>query len=114
MGWRPLAEHAFQAFTAHHAVLLALLVVGAVALGRCGVRHRGSDDLAFRRGFALLIPVLTVPFQLLQLLPGDFTLGTSLPLQVCDLSWIVAVVALWTQHSRCSTTGRWCWTCRPC
>src|SRR5690606_8404472 len=33
----------------------------------------------------------------LQLLPGDFDPGTSLPLQYCDLTWMVAVVALWTR-----------------
>ena len=100
MGSWPLAEQAFQAFTAEHALLLVLLVAGAVALGRRGAlrRTRGDDDRRFRRGFALVIPIFTVPFQVLQLLPADFTWGTSLPLQVCDLSWIVAVVALWTRH----------------
>jgi hypothetical integral membrane protein (TIGR02206 family) len=101
MGSRPLVEQAFQAFTAEHAVLLVLLVVGAVGLGRLGARQRArGGDLGFRRGFALMIPVFTLPFQVLQLLPGDFTLGTSLPLQVCDLSWIVAVYALWTREPR--------------
>ena len=36
--------------------------------------------------------------QVLQLLPGDFDVGTSLPLQLCDLAWIAAIVALWTRH----------------
>lgn len=89
----------FEAFTAEHAVLLVLLAAGAVALGVLGVRQRRSGaDVRFPRAFALLIPVFTVPFQVLQLLPGDFTLGTSLPLQVCDLSWLVAVYALWTRR----------------
>lgn len=97
----PLAADGFRAFTPEHALILAVLVVGALALGLAGRRQRSrGDDGRFRRRFALLIPLFTVPFQVLQLLPGDFTLGTSLPLQVCDLSWIVAVWALWTRDGR--------------
>jgi hypothetical integral membrane protein (TIGR02206 family) len=36
--------------------------------------------------------------QVLQLLPGDYDVGTSLPLQLCDLAWVAAIVALWTRH----------------
>jgi hypothetical integral membrane protein (TIGR02206 family) len=98
---RPLAADGFEAFTAEHAGLLVLLVVGAVVLGGVGLRHRGwAGEQRFRRSFAAAIPVFTVPFQVLQLLPGDFTLGTSLPLQICDLSWMVAVWALWTLDPR--------------
>ncbi|MGY2874134.1 putative integral membrane protein (TIGR02206 family) [Marmoricola sp. URHA0025 HA25] len=101
MAARPLVADGFEAFTPEHWALLALLVAGAVALGRVGAGHRGSPtEERFRRRFALLIPVFTVPFQVLQLLPGDFTLGTSLPLQVCDLSWMVAVWGLWTRDPR--------------
>jgi hypothetical integral membrane protein (TIGR02206 family) len=96
-----LVADGFEAFTPEHALLLALLAAGAAVLGRVGTRQRRSGDpLRFRRGFAVLIPVFTVPFQVLQLLPGDFDLGTSLPLQVCDLSWMVAVYALWTRDGR--------------
>jgi len=96
-----LVADGFQAYTPEHWLLLGMLVVGAVLLGRIGVRQRGSpDELRFRHAYAVLVPVFTVPFQLLQLLPGDFTLGTSLPLQVCDLSWIVAVYALWSRNDR--------------
>jgi hypothetical integral membrane protein (TIGR02206 family) len=97
---QPLAADGFESFTPEHALLLGLLAAGAVVLGRIGVRQRGSDPLRFRRGFAVLIPVFTVPFQVLQLLPGDFDLGTSLPLQACDLSWMVAVWALWARDGR--------------
>jgi hypothetical integral membrane protein (TIGR02206 family) len=96
----PLVADGFEAFTPEHAALLALLVAGAIVLGRVGVRHSARADPRFRRGFAIVIPVFTVPFQVLQLLPGDFDLGTSLPLQICDLSWMVAVWALWTLDSR--------------
>jgi hypothetical integral membrane protein (TIGR02206 family) len=97
----PLADHGFEAFTPEHALILVLMAAGAAALAFVGLRQRvAGDPLRFRRGCAVLIPVFTVPFQVLQLLPGDFTLGTSLPLQVCDLSWMVAVWALWTRDAR--------------
>lgn len=96
-----LAEDGFQAFTPEHALILTLLLIGAVLLGCVGVRQRrAGDPVRFRRGFAVLVPVFTVPLQVLQLLPGDFTMGTSLPLQICDLSWMVAVWALWSLDRR--------------
>jgi len=96
-----LVAEEFEAFTPEHELLLGLLVAGAVVLGLVGRRQQGSPaELRFRQTFAVVIPVFTVPFQVLQLLPGDFTLGTSLPLQVCDLSWMVAVYALWTRDDR--------------
>lgn len=101
MAGETLVADRFEAFTPEHALLLALLLVGALVLGVVGSRQRGRpEEERFRRSFAVLIPVFTVPFQVLQLLPGDFDLGTSLPLQVCDLSWIVAVYALWTRDGR--------------
>ena len=64
----PLATDGFQAFTAEHAGLLALLLLGAVVLGRVALRQRADDPVRFRRRFALLIPVyrmfrsIEVPF----------------------------------------------------
>lgn len=101
MAGLPLAADGFEAFSPEHFGLLGLLVVGAIALGVVGRRQAAAGDpWRFRRTFAAVIPVFTVPFQLLQLLPGDFTLGTSIPLQICDLSWMVAVYALWTRDGR--------------
>lgn len=94
----PLATR-FQLFTIEHLALVAGFLVVCVALALLGRRHRGTDaELRFRRGFALVIPCFTLPMQVLQLLPGDFDLGTSLPLQLCDLAWVAAIVALWTRH----------------
>jgi hypothetical integral membrane protein (TIGR02206 family) len=85
----------FESFTGHHLGLVALFVVVFALLVGHGRRH--GDDVRFRRGFAVAVLCFTVPFQVLQLLPSDFDLGTSLPLQYCDIAWMVAVVALWTR-----------------
>ncbi|MFL6021813.1 MAG: TIGR02206 family membrane protein [Marmoricola sp.] len=92
----PLVVNRFHAFSPEHFVLIGLFLAVFVALVAVG-RARG-DDPRFRRAFAITIPVFTVPMQVLQLLPGDFDLGTSLPLQHCDLAWAIAAYALWTRR----------------
>jgi hypothetical integral membrane protein (TIGR02206 family) len=92
----PLVSERFQNFSTTHYGLLALFVVvfaGLVVLGRT----RG-DNRRFRHAFAIAIPCLTLPMQIWQLLPSDFGLGTSLPLQYCDLAWGIAAYALWTRR----------------
>lgn len=98
----PLAADRFQAFSTQHLWLMAACVVGCVAFVLLGRRLRRVDagtEQQVRRGLALAILSFTIPLQTLQLLPGDFDLGTSLPLQVCDLSWMLAAFALWTRRS---------------
>ncbi|WP_137292091.1 TIGR02206 family membrane protein [Nocardioides dongxiaopingii] len=97
----PLAADRFQSFSTEHLLLMGLAVLGcvaAVALGRHLARGGAGTETRVRRGLALAILAFTIPLQVLQLLPGDFDLGTSLPLQVCDLSWMLAAFALWTRH----------------
>jgi hypothetical integral membrane protein (TIGR02206 family) len=89
----------FQAFSLEHLGLVTGFLVVAVALAFAGHAHRGTpSEVWFRRGFALAIPCFTVPMQVLQLTPAEYDVGTSLPMQLCDLAWIAAVVALWTRH----------------
>lgn len=93
----------FEPYGASHAVAAAVGVVGAVGVVLLARRVRGRPvEERVRRGFALLIPVFTVPLQVRQWLPGEFDLDTSIPLQICDLSWIVAIHALWTRSARSS------------
>lgn len=95
----PRASGSFQIFTLEHFGLIAAFLLGCVLMALVGHSHRGTDrELAFRRGFAIVIPCVLIPLQIPQLLPGDFDPGTSIPLQLCDLAWIAAIVALWTRN----------------
>lgn len=97
----PLAADRFQAFSTEHLVLMLVAVGGcavAVLAGRRLARGEAGTEQRVRRTAAVAILAFTLPLQTLQLLPGDFDLGTSLPLQVCDLSWMLAAFALWTRH----------------
>jgi hypothetical integral membrane protein (TIGR02206 family) len=92
-------DDGFKSFTPTHFLLIGLFCVGAVAVIAWGRRHRGADDEERRRRtFALAIPLFAVPMQIYQFTPGDWDLDTSLPIQLCDLSWMTATWALWTRH----------------
>ncbi|MEZ0580604.1 TIGR02206 family membrane protein [Nocardioides sp. MH1] len=81
-----------------HLVPLAIFAVGLVAAVWVGRRHREHDGpTASSRALATLVPAVTVPFQLLDL-ATDFDIGVTLPLHLCDLAWIAATWALWTQR----------------
>lgn len=91
----------FQSYTPEHLLLVGIVLAGSVGMALLGRRLRGTDaEPRFRVGFAIVIPVFTLPLQVLQLLPGDFTMGTSLPFQVCDLAWMLAVYCLLTRNHR--------------
>ncbi len=89
----------FKHYGTSHLVALAVFVLGLAAAVWVGRRQRGTDEARrFSRVVAVAIPVFTVPLQLLQLTPSDWSLHTSLPLQLCDLAWVAAVYALWTHR----------------
>lgn len=101
MSITPLAADRFQAFSTEHVVLMLLAAAGcasAVVVGRRLARGDAGVERRVRRSAAIAVLLFTIPLQTLQLLPGDFDFDTSLPLQVCDLSWMLAALALWTRH----------------
>jgi hypothetical integral membrane protein (TIGR02206 family) len=105
----PLATERFQAFSGQHYALLVLFAIGAVGIVLLGRRQRGTEAARrFSRVLAVAIPCITVPSQIYQLTPGDFDLGTSLPLALCDLAWVAAVWALWT-HRRLPVSLTYYW-----
>lgn len=96
-------------FGGQHVVVLALFVLGIPAVVWLGRRVRGtSAESRVNRTLAVAIVAVTVPLQLLQFTPAEWSLRTSLPFQLCDLAWMVAVHALWTR-SRLSATIAYLW-----
>lgn len=91
----------FETFGPDHLAWMAVCLLGcggAVWLGR---RMRSRDgEPGLRRAVAVVLVAMTVPLQVLQLLPGDFRLATSLPIQMCDLAWMLAAWALWSGQRR--------------
>lgn len=81
-----------------HLVPLAVFAVGLVGAVVLGRRHASYDGpTRFSRTCAVLVPLATVPLQLVDLLV-NFELGVTLPLHLCDLAWIAATWALWTHR----------------
>ncbi|MCO1575999.1 TIGR02206 family membrane protein [Crossiella sp. SN42] len=99
----------FAPYGASHWGAIAVFAAGAAVLILLG---RGLDTeesrLRFSRALALVLLVLHLPMQLYVLLPEQFGLGHSLPLQLSDLAWIAAVVALWT-HARWALALTYYW-----
>ncbi|TQL66565.1 putative integral membrane protein (TIGR02206 family) [Nocardioides albertanoniae] len=87
-----------EAYGLTHLVPLALLAAGIVVVVRLGRRQRAyGRPSRFSRGFALAIPLTTIPLQAHEWVT-DFDLFIDLPLQLCDLAWVAAAVALWTHR----------------
>lgn len=81
-----------------HIIPLAVFAAGLVAVVLLGRRHASYDGpTRFSRAWAVLVPLTTVPFQLVDL-AFNFELGVTLPLHLCDLAWIAATWALWTHR----------------
>jgi hypothetical integral membrane protein (TIGR02206 family) len=89
----------FETFGTTHWVMLAIFAAGIWPVVLLGRRVRGTDrEQTVSRAFALAIPLFTVPMQVVDFLPGQFDIDTTLPLQLCDFAWIAAMIALWTRH----------------
>lgn len=94
-----LATNAFETFGTSHLVMLVVFILGIWPVVVLGRRVRGtSQELRVSRVYAGLIPCFTIPLQVIDFLPGNYDLQTTLPLQLCDFAWIAAVVALWTHR----------------
>ena len=89
----------FSMFGTSHQVALAVLVAGALLLVHVGGLHRGTrTGTLVGRVLATAILLITIPLQILYLTPGYWSLERTLPLQLCDLAWMVAVYGLWTHR----------------
>lgn len=81
-----------------HLVPLVVFVVGLVLAVMLGRRHAATQGpTRASRTWALLIPLATVPFQVIDIV-WNFDIDVTLPLHLCDLAWIAATWALWTHR----------------
>lgn len=87
-----LATARFTTYGPSHLAVLGVFAAGAVVLVSLG---RAPNQRLVRRCLAVLIVAVQLPLQIRLLLPSHWSISTSLPLQLCDLAWIVAVLALW-------------------
>ena len=93
-----LAAEGFSAYGTTHQAALLVLLAGSAALVRLGRSRRaapGPDRVG--RALAVAILLFTLPLQVLYLTPGYWSLQ-RLPLNLCDLAWMVSAYALWTQR----------------
>lgn len=101
------AAGSFEAYGVSHLVMLGVFVAGlgpAVLLGRRW-RHRPQPAA---RWFAVVLVAFILPLQVIDHLPGNFALTTSLPLQLSDVAAVGAAIALWTRnHTAICATYYW-------
>lgn len=86
-----------EPYGASHLVMLAVFVAGLVVVVRLGRRDRRTGSVVVGRTLAVLLPAVTVPFQVYDV-ATRFEIGVSLPLHLCDLAWPAASYALWTRR----------------
>jgi hypothetical integral membrane protein (TIGR02206 family) len=93
------AAERFSAFGTSHQVALVVLLTGALVLVWVGRANRGTQTAVLvAKLLAAAILTLTVPLQILYFTPEYWSLERTLPLQLCDLAWMVAVLGLWTHR----------------
>jgi len=99
----------FEAYGTSHQAAILVLLAGAILLvwlGRARLGAQAADRLG--RALALAVLVCTLPLQVLYFTPAYWSLQRTLPLNLCDLAWIVAVLALWT-HRRWAVALTYYW-----
>jgi hypothetical integral membrane protein (TIGR02206 family) len=109
MGSAAGAGERFEAYGPSHLLVLAIFAIGVVLVVLAGRRLAGGPaEQTARRVFAVVLLCVTIPLQILQLMPDEWNLQTSLPFQLCDLAWMFAAHALWTRN-RLSATVTYLW-----
>jgi hypothetical integral membrane protein (TIGR02206 family) len=99
----------FVPFGLSHGVVVAVLVVVAVGLVAIGRAQRGTPaEQRTSRVFAVVFAIFLVPLQAFWMLPSQWGVGHSLPLQLCDLAAVAAICALWS-HSRTASALTYFW-----
>ena len=75
----------FETYGASHLAVLGIFAIGVVAVILLGRSLRNiAGEVALRRTFAVAIVAVALPLQVLQFIPSEWDLQTSLPLALCD------------------------------
>lgn len=96
------AARRFVVFGPQHLLVLTVFLAGCAVLLVLGARLRARPELQTRvmRVAGVVVLVLCGPFELDDVIVGVRHPLTGLPLQLCDLGWLVACVALLTGSRR--------------
>jgi hypothetical integral membrane protein (TIGR02206 family) len=104
-----LAAGEFAPFGLSHGVVVVVFAVVAVALVAIGRRQRDTPaQRRTSRAFAVMFALFLVPLEVFWALPSRWSLDFSLPLQLCDLSALAAIWALWS-HSAAAFALTYFW-----
>lgn len=98
---RLAAEQDFATFGQQHAVVLGVFALGLVVAFWAGRRLARRDDATIRRVcriVAVVFVTLLLGLQVNEWVRDGVKLAGNLPLQICDLVWMVLGVALWTRR----------------
>jgi hypothetical integral membrane protein (TIGR02206 family) len=96
-------EGDFRAYGPSHVTVLVVLVAVAAGLVLMGRRLRGGPlEPLLSRTLALILLTTNLGFQVYSMLPRNWAIEHSLPLELCDLAWMAAVIGL---------SFRSCWAC---
>ncbi len=90
------AQREFSAYGPSHLAVLALFVVGAIALIWIGRKQTESQARLFGRVLAVLILAAFIVALVYKLIRPS--MDTSVPLQLCDIAELAAAYALWSQR----------------
>lgn len=100
------AQREFTVYGPSHLIVLAIFVVGAVLLVWIGRRQTEAQARLLGRILAVVIAVTFAVALVYKLLYPD--IETSIPLQLCDITELVAAYALWSQkHWAATLTYYW-------
>jgi hypothetical integral membrane protein (TIGR02206 family) len=100
------ADGRFTPYGPSHWAALGLFAAGCavlVPLGRAqraGPGEPGDRARGFGQAYALAIAYVVIGTKAYTLLPGRWSIGGSLPLQLSDLAWAASAGALWTLGRR--------------
>lgn len=97
----------FTAYGASHLGAVLVLALGIVVLLVLGRLMRDPNDL-IGKALAIFLVLAVLPFQLLYFTPDRWNPERTLPVQLCDVAAVVAVVALWT-HRRWAVALTYYW-----